>query len=982
MAPPSSKFATNYSVLDPFSAPSTCEVERSDERDILAYVRELIEFYRGNSAAPVEHKCSSSSPYPVHVAYRYGGTFHGEGIACGHSLSENLRRAVCRAVNLERLSKGNVPTSFGTHVYIVGSASGFSEIGVQDVAAEAPAYSSSLPIPKANLGIEVTLFYEPALITAQSLVSGTAEFDRGVHGIAAVLEMRTTLFSSSKCIIHNYSPKALLQRLTESVPTSQEAISGADTKLYRLSTRHIVSYDSNESTRSLFRCDRMISLEEVTATRLQSFISSTGKWLANNVRKDGRLEYKYMPSRGAYSKNNNMIRQWMGTHALAELWQHTGEENYKKTLHRNVGYNLRNFFREEQDFGYIYYNGKAKLGAAACALMALARCPEDQSFNNVIKRLQSLMLRLHQEDGSFRTFLIPEERNDNQSFYSGEALLALAMTDGRGMPIDTWSIVGAGRRYYMPYYRQTLRYTPFIPWHTMAYWHAYQATKDTEYAEAIFEMNDWLICIQDIDDCETPDIAGRFYRYEHAFNGPPHSSSTAVYVEGLAYAYDLAKSFGHKSRCEAYIDSIRYGLRSLFQLQYRTENSFYLTKKDRVLGGIRTTVTDNQIRCDNTQHTIMASLAVQRFLSSDELTTDLPSARAFRNEVRSRFGRNDGEDPKNSNVSDGQSTTNVLLGGDVQLGRYTETWAEKYGHEYAFRGITHLLRNADVFVTNLECVVAQCGDKVSKRGTKAWHLRASPHMLKVFPSTTENIVTVANNHSMDYGQDALLEMLNSHLSESGIQYAGAGENSNRAREPAIYNRNGNSIGVCSVTTIEGEFGATEHRPGYNWINLENPAEYGRQLHDLVRRVDGLACRALAVHWGRNHDESVTLRQKTFAHAAVDAGFDLIIGHHAHVVRGIEVYNGAPIFYDLGNLLVDFKFQGNDSSSILVRVVLRGRGIETIELIPVSLHDKTVNIATGIAAKAILNRVRLLSAPFNTTIHDIKGSAFLRLDTES
>jgi hypothetical protein len=363
-----------------------------------------------------------------------------------------------------------------------------------------------------------------------------------------------------------------------------------------------------------------------------------GQWLLNCLRSDGRLEYKYFPSRGSYSTANNMIRQWMATHAFAELFNFTGDDRYADAWRRNVNYNLRNYFVRSQGIGYIFYNNKAKLGAAACALLALLRGPDRCRFSNVIGLLKKCIMQLYQQDGSFRTFLIPAWRNDNQNFYSGEALLALAHCLASDWDQPLSALIEKSRGYYMPFHRAQGRNTAFVPWHTMAYWQMTRLTDDSEYRKAIYELNDWLICVQNLDDNSAPDTLGRFYVERFRQNGPPHASSTGVYVEGLAHAFDLARRDACSLRADAYLHAIRYGLRSLLQLQYREENAFYIRKKNCVLGGVRTTVEDNVLRCDNTQHAIMALLAVLRLVPRREFLKETVGASRFREAALQKYG--------------------------------------------------------------------------------------------------------------------------------------------------------------------------------------------------------------------------------------------------------------------------------------------------------------------------------------------------------
>jgi len=977
MAPLPTKYPELYWIEgNALDAPSDYGLLPDQEEGIIEYVRGLISCGNGrNSQAPI-WRVGNTPSYPVHISFRYSGVLAGEGIAVGDSLQGNFQRAVKRAFRLGARAKGTLENLANENIFVVGH---FVKAEVYEPLSEEATVQNVANKRADDFSVEITLFFAPHVIADRNLASTTTHVEPGVHGIGLQMGRRLSLFSNSKWIIHNYRSKKMLERLGESIGLGPSVANHKDSLLLRFNTRHLVQRDSTQHCEAFYRGDRTIPLHEISISNVKKAVQQMGSWLLNNLRGDGRLEYKYMPSRGSYSSSNNMIRQWMSTQALAELFFHTGEDRYAESYHRNVNYNLKQHYFENRDHAYILYNNKAKLGAAACAMMALLRNPKSKEYDVQIKRLRNLLYFLSEPDGSFRTFFIPKGRNDNQSFYSGEALLALALDAGESWDSQICDRFCRAIDFYMPYYRSTQRYAPFIPWHTMAYWHAYNATTDARYLEAIFELNDWLICLQDLKSNSYPDIVGRFYLPDFSNNGPPHVSSTAVYLEGLVYAYVLAKDSANTDRSDAYLSAIQFGLRSLLQLQYRPENSFYLKNKRRVLGGLRTTTTDNQLRCDNTQHAVMACIAVLKNLGDEELNKTCLRATSFRRKCLSRFVATRQELQSRTVAAAPDDRTTILLGGDIQLGRFTETWATRKGVDHGLRGIQVHLQKADVLISNLECVVAKGGDKIRKQGEKVWHLRASPHMLGVFPNDLLNVVSVANNHSMDYGPAALLEMIETHLPATDILFSGAGRSCEQAAKPAIFELNGTKYAFFSGTIIEREFGATPMSAGYHWLDASNLKSFSLGIDDMLEQLtEQVDFRILAIHWGKNHDDTVLLNHRLMAHRAVDAGLDLIIGHHAHINRGIEIYKGTPIFYDLGNFLVDFKFQGWDDKSVLVKLTMRSSRIESIEIIPVNLHDKAVNIAVGSEARLILSRIQSLSSPFGTHIHYIKETGYVHL----
>jgi hypothetical protein len=136
-----------------------------------------------------------------------------------------------------------------------------------------------------------------------------------------------------------------------------------------------------------------------------------------------------------------------------------------------------------------------------------------------------------------------------------------------------------------------------------AYAIAYQKTGNAEYREYVYWLADRLIeTMLDADTVMRKDERGRFFNPEHPEWGPPHSSSTGIYTEGLTYAYELARSDGDPRRAARYRSAIFAGARSLLQLQWTEPSAYYLTRADRVVGAFKRTPTDNRHRIDQTGH--------------------------------------------------------------------------------------------------------------------------------------------------------------------------------------------------------------------------------------------------------------------------------------------------------------------------------------------------------------------------------------------
>jgi len=224
---------------------------------------------------------------------------------------------------------------------------------------------------------------------------------------------------------------------------------------------------------------------------------------------------------------------------------------------------------------------------------------------------------------------------------------------------------------------------------------------------------------------------------------------------------------------------------------------------------------------------------------------------------------------------------------------------------------------------------ANCERQYSSRGTAretAPHGRQPPEMAKIFTDCRFEAVTIANNHMYDAGPEALLDT-RALLLEKGIQVTGAGRNLAEARQPAIVEKNGIKVGFlgyCSVIPEGGEAGPDKVgiaplrvKTDYELRGPHAPARVltepdERDLKMILEDVAALRKRVDIVipvfHWGVIWVPRVIADyQVTMAHACIDAGADLVLGHHAHVPKAIEMYKGKAIFYSLSNFCMTKPF---------------------------------------------------------------------------
>ncbi|MDE0047371.1 MAG: hypothetical protein OXU19_16180 [bacterium] len=371
----------------------------------------------------------------------------------------------------------------------------------------------------------------------------------------------------------------------------------------------------------MFRGSTLVSLPCRGAEELAAPLADgIGGWMLANLGERGEMPYKYWPSRGEESPADNAIRRFLATVALARLGEFRDSAELRAAAARNLRYNLARYFQPLGDGrGAIVESTGAKLGAAALGGLAILESPVRDEFRDELSMLAAGVNSLIHPKHGFRTFFFPAERDgQNWNFYSGEALLFWAEAMRQGAPFAP-----SLRRYTSVFRRCRDRHRrdrnpAFVPWHSQANASMFVQTGRREFADFVLEMNDALLPMQQWDDLPL-DLQGRFYDPKHPEFGPPHAASTGAYLEGLADALNLARSRGDSARAAAYEKVIHRGLRSLRQLQFRSVlDTYYVSKKDRVLGALRTEAYDNAVRIDSAAHALAAAVKILRTLCIED----------------------------------------------------------------------------------------------------------------------------------------------------------------------------------------------------------------------------------------------------------------------------------------------------------------------------------------------------------------------------
>ncbi|OHD55684.1 MAG: hypothetical protein A2Y33_13660 [Spirochaetes bacterium GWF1_51_8] len=237
-----------------------------------------------------------------------------------------------------------------------------------------------------------------------------------------------------------------------------------------------------------------------------------------------------------------------------------------------------------------------------------------------------------------------------------------------------------------------------------------------------------------------------------------------------------------------------------------------------------------------------------------------------------------------------------MFGGDTFFGRKLKPLIAK-GVDL-FKDIRAAAKDADICILNLETPISTNN---SEPYDKPYVFIADPIAITLLTNSFVNAVSLGNNHMLDYGKQALIDT-HRYLDAAGIAYSGAGTNLMQASKPVIFEVNGIKIGYLSFgLNGPGEvLDATPITHGTAPIRLTNILPV---MNELRPKVDFLI---VSLHDGAEYMDFPMQRVLSNYHAIIDNGADLIIGHHPHVIQGIEKREGGVIFYSMGNLLFDQK----------------------------------------------------------------------------
>ncbi|MBN1465862.1 CapA family protein, partial [candidate division KSB1 bacterium] len=284
-----------------------------------------------------------------------------------------------------------------------------------------------------------------------------------------------------------------------------------------------------------------------------------------------------------------------------------------------------------------------------------------------------------------------------------------------------------------------------------------------------------------------------------------------------------------------------------------------------------------------------------------------------------------------------ESTITVAAVGDLMMSSWIIDVVRENGVDFPFDSTRHLLQSADVAIANLEAPLTAEGERFAD---KKYTFKVPPHFVDGIARAGFDVVTMANNHIADFGCEGIVNSI-AALQGAGIHHCGAGRNIDEACAPTILDINGVKVAFLGFSmTYPEEFWATRMRCGTCY-----PTE--QLLYERISEAERLAdLTIVSFHWGAEKHHAPRAYQTAYGHYAIDFGADLVLGHHPHVLQGVELYKGKLIAYSLGNY-VFASYSPSARTSMVLRAKIDRNGLIMAKIIPINVHNESINFQPAV-----------------------------------
>lgn len=306
-------------------------------------------------------------------------------------------------------------------------------------------------------------------------------------------------------------------------------------------------------------------------------------------------------------------------------------------------------------------------------------------------------------------------------------------------------------------------------------------------------------------------------------------------------------------------------------------------------------------------------------------------------------------------AQDERNSFTLFAAGDIMLGRNVGKMIERLGPKYPFQAMQPIISKADIAFANLESPITPNGKLVHPNNRMIF--TSKPMAVKGLVYAGFDVISVANNHATDFGIQSLYDTLDI-LRQNGITPCGGGRSYEEAHQPALLKVKGIKVAFLAYNEVPGAIKAKPRQGGVAWAEIPAAQRDVRKVREISDVV------IVSMHMGKEYSDYPQGFYRRgfvieFAHAVINAGADIVLGHHPHTPQGIGFYKGKLIAYSLGNFVFDQKESWRHSICLWLEVSKNGSVLQT-KVIPIYIHQCQPQLSKGLAREQMVTKMKRIS----------------------